>query len=44
MIPKGSVAIDGNTNYKEILKSSFRLTIIPHTIQNTLFRNYKSRK
>ncbi len=42
MIPKGSVAIDGvSLTINEVLKSSFRLTIIPHTIQNTLFRNYK---
>ena len=42
MIPKGSVAIDGvSLTINEVLKSSFRLTIIPHTIKNTLFRNYK---
>ena len=42
MISKGSVAIDGvSLTINEVLKSSFRLTIIPHTIQNTLFRNYK---
>lgn len=42
IISKGSVAIDGvSLTINEVLKSSFRLTIIPHTIQNTLFRNYK---
>ncbi|RXJ95514.1 riboflavin synthase [Arcobacter sp. AHV-9/2010] len=42
MISKGSVAIDGvSLTINEVLKSSFRLTIIPHTIQNTLFRTYK---
>ena len=25
----------------EVLKDSFRLTIIPHTIENTLFKRYK---
>lgn len=42
IISKGSVAIYGvSLTINEVLKSSFRLTIIPHTIQNTLFRNYK---
>jgi len=43
VIPKGSITIDGvsltiNDVNKE--KHTFRLTIIPHTIQNTLFKNY----
>ncbi len=42
IIPKGSVTIDGvSLTVNEVLKDSFRLTIIPHTIKNTLFRNYK---
>lgn len=42
IIPKGSVTIDGvSLTVNEILKDSFRLTIIPHTIQNTLFERYK---
>ena len=45
VIPKGSITIDGisltvNDVYKD--KSSFRLTIIPHTIDNTLFKTYKT--
>jgi riboflavin synthase len=43
VIPKGSITIDGvsltiNDVNKE--KNSFRLTIIPHTISNTLFKTY----
>ncbi len=42
MIPKGSVTIDGvSLTINEVLKSEFRLTIIPHTIENTLFKTYK---
>lgn len=44
MIPKGSVTIDGvSLTINDVLKSKnqFRLTIIPHTIQNTLFKTYK---
>ena len=42
MIDKGSVAVDGvSLTINEVLSSSFRLTIIPHTIENTLFKNYK---
>ncbi|MBD3840509.1 MAG: riboflavin synthase [Campylobacterales bacterium] len=42
MIPKGSVTIDGvSLTINEILKDRFRLTIIPHTVENTLFRTYK---
>jgi len=44
VISKGSITIDGvsltvndiNTN-----KNQFRLTIIPHTVNNTLFKTYK---
>ncbi len=42
IIPKGSVTIDGvSLTVNEIMKDSFRLTIIPHTIENTLFKRYK---
>ncbi|XPV68814.1 MAG: riboflavin synthase [Halarcobacter sp.] len=42
IIPKGSVTIDGvSLTVNEVMKDSFRLTIIPHTIENTLFRTYK---
>ncbi|MFX4155022.1 riboflavin synthase [Aliarcobacter butzleri] len=42
IIPKGSVTIDGvSLTVNEVLKDEFRLTIIPHTIENTLFKNYK---
>lgn len=39
---KGSVAIDGvSLTVNEVLKDSFRLTIIPLTFQKTLFSTYK---
>lgn len=42
IISKGSVTIDGvSLTINEIFKDSFRLTVIPHTIQNTLFKTYK---
>ncbi|TLP38580.1 riboflavin synthase [Arcobacter arenosus] len=42
IIPKGSVTIDGvSLTVNEVLKDSFRLTIIPHTVENTLFKTYK---
>ncbi|MCT7637633.1 riboflavin synthase [Aliarcobacter butzleri] len=42
IIAKGSVTIDGvSLTVNEVLKDEFRLTIIPHTIENTLFKNYK---
>ena len=43
VIPKGSITIDGvslTINDVDKEKHTFRLTIIPHTIQNTLFKNY----
>ncbi len=43
IIPKGSVAIDGvSLTVNDVMDDSFRLTIIPHTVQNTLFKNYKT--
>jgi riboflavin synthase len=41
VISKGSITIDGiSLTVNEVLKDSFRLTIIPHTIENTLFHTY----
>ena len=43
VIPKGSITIDGvSLTVNDVFETSFRLTIIPHTIQNTIFKNYKS--
>jgi len=40
--PKGSVTIDGvSLTINEPLEDGFRLTIIPHTLQTTLFGDYK---
>ncbi len=42
VIPKGSVAIDGvSLTVNEVFREYFRLTIIPHTMRNTLFREYR---
>ncbi len=42
IIPKGSVTIDGvSLTVNDVMKDSFRLTIIPHTIKNSLFATYK---
>ena len=44
VIAKGSITIDGislTVNDVDKKKNTFRLTIIPHTIQNTLFKTYK---
>ncbi len=42
IIPKGSIAVDGiSLTINEVYEESFRLTIIPHTLQNTLFSTYK---
>jgi len=41
LIPKGSVTVDGvSLTLNDVEKSTFRLTIIPHTITNTLFKTY----
>jgi len=41
IIPKGSITVDGiSLTVNEVLEDSFRLTIIPHTIDNTLFQTY----
>ena len=42
VIPKGSIAIDGvSLTINEVGQSDFRLTIIPHTFEKTLFKSYK---
>jgi len=42
IIPKGSITIDGvSLTVNDVYEDSFRLTIIPHTLQNTLIKNYK---
>lgn len=42
MIDKGSVAVDGvSLTINEVGKSDFRLTIIPHTFEQTLFKTYQ---
>ncbi len=42
IVPKGSIAIDGvSLTVNEVFEKSFRVTIIPHTYDNTLFKSYK---
>ncbi len=42
IIPKGSITIDGvSLTVNDVFDESFRLTIIPHTMKETLFKNYK---
>ena len=42
IIPKGSITVDGiSLTVNDVYSDSFRLTIIPHTIKNTLFETYK---
>jgi len=42
IIPKGSITVDGvSLTVNDVNSDSFRLTIIPHTMKETLFRNYK---
>ena len=39
---KGSIAIDGvSLTINDVYSDRFRLTIIPHTFENTIFKNYK---
>ncbi len=43
IVPKGSIAIDGvSLTVNDVFDDSFRLTIIPHTLENTLIKNYKT--
>ncbi len=40
--PKGSIAIDGvSLTINDVYNDRFRLTIIPHTFENTIFKYYK---
>jgi len=42
IIPKGSITIDGiSLTVNDVYEKSFRLTIIPHTLENTLMKTYK---
>lgn len=42
IVPKGSITIDGvSLTVNEVFESSFRLTIIPLTMKETLFGSYK---
>ena len=42
IIPKGSITVDGvSLTVNDVNPDSFRLTIIPHTMKETLFKNYK---
>jgi riboflavin synthase len=42
IVPKGSITIDGiSLTINNVEGTTFRLTIIPHTIENTLMKNYK---
>ena len=43
VVNKGSIAVDGvSLTVNEVYKDRFRLTIIPHTFENTLFKFYKT--
>jgi riboflavin synthase len=42
IVPKGSITIDGvSLTVNDVSANSFRLTIIPHTMRETLFKNYR---
>jgi riboflavin synthase len=42
IVPKGSITIDGvSLTVNEVWRDRFRLTIIPHTLQETLIGQYK---
>jgi len=42
MISKGSITVDGvSLTINELTDSGIRLTIIPHTMENTIFNRYK---
>ena len=42
IIPKGSITIDGiSLTVNDVYENSFRLTIIPHTLNHTLMKTYK---
>lgn len=42
IVPKGSITIDGvSLTVNDVNEDNFRLTIIPHTMKETLFKNYR---
>jgi len=44
VVPKGSITVDGislTVNDVDVANTTLRLTIIPHTMKETLFRTYK---
>ncbi len=42
IVPKGSITIDGvSLTVNDVFSDSFRLTIIPHTLQNSLIKDYR---
>ncbi len=42
IVPKGSITIDGiSLTVNDVADDNFRLTIIPHTLNETLMKNYK---
>jgi len=42
IVPKGSITIDGvSLTVNDVSSDIFRLTIIPHTMKETLFKTYK---
>lgn len=42
VVPKGSITIDGvSLTVNNVNATAFRLTIIPHTMKETLFKTYK---
>lgn len=42
IVPKGSITIDGvSLTVNDVNAETFRLTIIPHTMKETLFKNYR---
>lgn len=43
IVPKGSITIDGiSLTVNDVHDDRFRLTIIPHTLENTLIKEYKT--
>jgi len=42
IVPKGSITVDGiSLTVNDVSEDTFRLTIIPHTMKETLFKRYK---
>ncbi|MFT7879343.1 MAG: riboflavin synthase [Sulfurimonas sp.] len=42
IVPKGSITIDGiSLTVNDVYEESFRLTIIPHTLNETLMKHYR---